>query len=62
VFIGGNARVEGKKRGNSAIFRAIRTMNGYGLVLRRTRASTVPAPPRNILTKVRRYTISLFKE
>jgi hypothetical protein len=30
--------------------------------MRGTRASTLPVPPRNTLTNVGRYTISLFKE
>lgn len=62
MFIGGNAREEGEKRGNSVIFRAIRTMSSYGLVMRRAQMCTVPTQPRNILTKGGGYTISLFKE
>jgi len=44
------------------IFGEAETMRSYGLVMRRARACTVPAPPRNILTKGGRYTISLPKE
>jgi hypothetical protein len=41
---------------------AISTMAGKGLIMRGARACTIPAQPRNILTKSRAYTISLFKE
>jgi len=62
ALFGGSASKERKMRGKSMIFGAIRAMSSCGLVLRRARACRVPVPPRNILTKRGRYTISLSKE
>jgi hypothetical protein len=62
VFIGRNAKEEGKKRRNSGISGAIGMVSSHGLVMRLTLAWAALLPPRNILTKGGGYTISHPKE